>query len=497
MVSVVSRIRNAVQAVQGVAPRVLVERGYAKIPKFVVRRREKVPELRWPRNQETFEAMLNDAKVAQVELAITQPIERATWRISPNGAPDEIVQHVADDFRLPIHGLEEGYQLRRYAGRFSWSEHLQAVLRVPFLGVGFFEQVYRVGADGREHLRKLAPRPNSTIREIRVADDGGLEGIVQKAVDGRPEVFIPVTSLAAYVYRPRDASWTGSSLLRPAYPHWLAKADFEALEYQIVHRNGMGIPVHEQSQFTAPEDRQAEKDAGLEMVTSVQAGDGAGITLNPGAKFTLQGVSGQLVSPKEAIERHSDAIAQAQGADVVNLSGGGGSYALSSDKSDWLYQFLQTIAQWIADTTNQHVIEDLVKVAYPDYDGPVPMLTFTPIAAKKELAPGDVAQLANSGVLTLEPNLEAWLRQNFDIPAARSLFEALQAKKVLQDAEQETGVTLSDEPSPPAAEDDAADAVLPAAVALLNQTARENPEKLGAAVNALGRFFPMNSRTKE
>ena len=469
--------------VSGVVQRIVTqERGYAHSTAVAHRVRDKTGELRWPMNQVTYEQMLRDAKVAQVELAITQPIERATWRISPNGAPDEIVQHVADDFRLPVHGQEEGFKQRRTSGRFNWSEHLQSVLRAPFLGVGFYEQVYYVGADGREHLRKLAHRPNLSIQKIHVALDGGLEGITQAAVDGRDEVFIPVEHLAVYAYRPRDTSWTGSSLLRPAYSHWLAMVDFEALEYQIIHRNGMGIPVHTQSELTAPEERGKEREAGLQMARSVQAGDTAGVTLNPGASFKLEGVSGQLVSPKEAIERHRDAIAQAQGADVVNLSGGGGSYALSSDKSDFLFQFLQTIAQWIADVTNQHVIEDLVRIAYPEYDGPVPLLTFTPIAAKKELAPGDIAQLANAGVFTLEPNLENWLRQNFDIPEARSLYEALQAKKALQEAEQDMGVSVSEATD---MGDSGEGSGLQEVVALLNKIARHRPDHVGSAVRAL------------
>ncbi|WP_276652453.1 phage portal protein family protein [Corynebacterium vitaeruminis] len=453
-VSIVGMWKNLVDGVS----RILVpsggELGYAYSTSLASRGREKLPELQWPRSQVTYTEMLRDAKVAQVELAITQPIERATWRISPNGAPDNIVQHIADDFRLPVHGQEEGFEQRRTLGRFNWSEHLTSVLRAPFLGVGFYEQVYYIGGDGREHLRKLAHRPNLSIQKIHIADDGGLVGITQKATGDREDVFIPVEHLVAYCYRPRDTMWTGSSLLRAAYPHWLAMVDFEALEYQIIHRNGMGIPVHTQSQYTPPEERAAERKAGLELARSLQAGTAAGATINPGADLKLLGVSGQLVSPREAIERHRDAIAQAQGADVVNLSGGGGSYALSSDKSDFLFQFLQTIAQWIADVTNQHVIEDLVRVAYPDYTGPVPLLTFTPIAAKKELAAGDLAQLANAGVLTKEPNLENWLRQNFDIPEARSLYEALQAKKDLQQAEQDVGVTLTGDPAGGAAQTD-------------------------------------------
>ena len=56
-------------------------------------------------------------------------------------------------------------------------------------------------------------------------------------------------------------------------------------------------------------------------------------------------------------------------------------------------------------------------------------------------------------MLTKEPNLEQWVRSTFRIPAARSLYEALKAKKSLSDAEQELGVTLTPESEQPAGED--------------------------------------------
>lgn len=423
------------------------EKGYAALPQVALARREKTRALRWPHNQATFEAMVStSAKVSQVVLAMTQPIERATWRVSPNGAPNEIVQHVADDLRLPVHGAGEGVAKRRIGGRVNWQEHLQRVLMTPFFGVSFFEQVYAPGRDGREHLVKLAPRHNQTISRIEVADDGGLEAIVQKPRGDHPEVRLGVERLVAYVYRPRDTTWTGSSLLRPMHKHWLAIADFEALEYQVIHRNGMGIPVVEQSELTAPEDRSREKEEALEVARSVQAGEAAGVTMPPKAKFSLVGVSGQLVSPRAAIDYHNAKIAETVGANFLNLDGGGGSYALAGTQADFFFQELQTIADWIASTANQHVVEDLVRVAFPEYDGPCPLITFTPIAAKKDISPGDLAQLVNAGALLKEPNLEAWLRQNFDIPEARTLFEALEAKQKLQAAEEESGVTLTDEP---------------------------------------------------
>lgn len=420
------------------------EKGYAH-SRYVKITRERVAGLQWPRSQETYAEMLRtSAKVAQTARAITQPIERATWRVTANGAPDEIVQHVADDLRLPVHGREDGFNTRRSGGRVSWTEHLQQVVQAPFFGVAFFEQVYAPGADGREHLVKLAPRHNSTLSKINVADDGGLVSIEQRPRGGDSKVVIPVDCLVAYVFQPRDRSWTGESLLRPVYKHWRAVHDLEELEFQILQRNGMGVPVYEQSESTPDDERDAERDEGLAMATSLYAGESAGASVRPGAKLVLQGIQGQTISPTAAIAYHNNKIAEAMLANFLNLDGGGGSYALAGTQADFFFQELQTIADWIASTANQHVVEDLVEVAFPEYEGPAPLITMTPIAANKELAPGDLAQLMNAGALIAEPNIEGWIRQNYDIPAPRPLSEALKAKKDRQELEEQVGVTLAD-----------------------------------------------------
>ena len=156
------------------------------------------------------------------------------------------------------------------------------------------------------------------------------------------------------------------------------------------------------------------------------------------------------------MQYHASQIAIACNATHLNLTGSGGSYALANVQLNEFIQGLQSIAEWIADIATQHIVEDLVAVAYPDYDGPVPLITSTRIQVQKDLTPGDVSQLAAQGVLTKEPNLEQWVRSTYRIPAARSLYEALKAKKSLSDAEQEIGVTITGEDPDPGNDEDAA-----------------------------------------
>jgi hypothetical protein len=186
---------------------------------------ETTPELRWPNSVYVYDQMRRqDAQVASVLRAVSLPVRRTPWRIDPAGAKARVTQFIADELGLPVVG-KEPKAAPRTRDRFSWPDHLrEALLMLPF-GFMFFEQVYRVDPGGaRAHLRKLAPRMPRTIDNVNVAPDGGLISITQCApVGGTAPRPIPVDRLVAYVHEKEGGNWLGSSLLRPAYKHWLIK----------------------------------------------------------------------------------------------------------------------------------------------------------------------------------------------------------------------------------------------------------------------------------
>lgn len=403
-------------------------------------------ELAFPRSAAVFAKMgREDAQVYSVLQAIMLPIIRASWWLDPNGADAEVTALVAEDLRLQVLGDDPKKPVARRAGRVSWDAHLRQALRFLQFGHMFFEQVYEVGQDGRNHLRKLAPRWPGSIREINVADDGGLESIVQtgQGIDGSR--VIPVTSLVAYVHDDIGGSWKGQSVLRPAYKHWKLRDDLLRLELDVLDRNGMGVPVYTGSDLTL--DPEKDLDRGSDIASSMRSGATAGAAIPAGAHLDLLGVKGQLVSPREAITHHESMIAKAVLAHFMNLEGQGGSYALADVQSSFFVQSLQTRAEQIADVATQHIVEDLVRVAFPDYDGMCPRIVCDPIASKKELSAQDLATLKRDGVLLADPELEEHVRRVYNLPAKQKLSDALEAKKAKQEMEQQMGVSLTD-PAP-------------------------------------------------
>lgn len=376
-------------------------------------------DLRWPHSSRIFAKMdREDAQVRSTLAAVELPPQRTTWRIDPNGADPEMVRLVSEDLRLPVLGEDGRNPIAVTAGHASWTEHLGHAMKYLTYGVYFFEKVYKT-IDGRDRLWKIAPRPPLTIREIKTDPDGGLRSIVQAPADGKSKpVEIPVERLLVYVNDP-TVGWTGRSLLRPAYKHWVMKDRLLRLEGQVLHRNGMGVP----SYTAGTPERQDEVDAGQEIVEGITAGDHTGVSAPFGAKFTIEGTKGQLVSPREAIAYHDHAIAKAALAHVLNLDGKGGSYALAETQLDMFIQSLQTTAEHVAITATRYLIEPLCRVAFDQEDdpiaGPFPRLMFDPIGSKKELSPNDLAILTQSGIILPDRDLEEEVRRRGNLPSKR------------------------------------------------------------------------------
>jgi hypothetical protein len=373
---------------------------------------EPTPELRWPRSIEVYDAMRSqDAQSASVLRAVTLPVRRTPWRVDPAGARDEVVRLVAEDLGLPVVGDSAPVNPPvRTRDRFSWPEHLRlALLMLPF-GHMFFEQVYRIDADGLARLRKLGPRMPRTIAYVEVADDGGLISITQHAAKtGRQQQAIPVTRLLAYVHDREGGNWFGRSLLRPAYKHWLIKDRLLRVDAQTIERNGMGVPLYK----GAP--AETDLDAGLTMAKAWRAGDTSGAAVPNEADLILRGVEGDLPEALPSIRYHDEQIGRAVLAHFLNLGTQTGSWALGTTFADFFTLSLQTLAQQIADTVTQHVVEDMVDINFGETE-PAPRIVFDEIGSRQAATAQAIKLLADAGILLPDRSLEEAARQQFGLP---------------------------------------------------------------------------------
>jgi len=371
---------------------------------------EPTPELRWPLSVQVYDRMRRqDAQVASVLRAVTLPVRRTGWRIEPNGARPEIVQLVAEDLGLPIAGADPIVP-SRMRDRFSWQEHLRLALLMLPLGHSYFEQVYRIVGD-QVRLRKLAERPARTISAVNVAADGGLESIEQWGSTGQSEAtLIPVDRLVAYVNDREGGNWLGTSLLRTCYKNWLVKDRLIRVQAQTVERNGMGVPL-----YKGPPG-ESDLSKGLAMAKAWRGGDAAGAAVPDGADLVLRGVEGDLPDADKPIRYHDEQIARAVLAHFLNLGTQTGSWALGSTFADFFTLSLQSVAQQVADTANQHVVEDLVDLNWGE-DEAAPRIVFDEIGSRHTATAEAIKALIDAGAVFPDRQLEEFLRTTYGLPS--------------------------------------------------------------------------------
>ena len=376
---------------------------------------EETPEIRWPESTRVYGAMhRQDAQVRSVLRAVTGPVRRTAWRVHPNGARDEVVEHVAADLGLPIVGVDEEDMPRgRTRDRFSWKQHLADALLSLRYGHSVMEQVGRLDERGRVRLRKLALRPARTISAWDVARDGGLNGIEQfGGMDGTGAwgtTPIPISRLVVYSHEREGANWMGESLLRPAYKNWVIKDRLLRVQAQTIDRNGMGIPVYED----APGNR--FMDDGRKIVAGYRSGENSHAAIPNQAKIRLVGVEGALPDAEPPIRYHDEQIARAVLAHFLNLGTQTGSWALGTTFADFFTLSLQAVAQFVADVANAHVVEDLVDWNW-GIDESAPRIVFDEIGSRHAATAAAIKMLIDAGALSSDPALERHLRQTYGLP---------------------------------------------------------------------------------
>ena len=371
---------------------------------------ETTPELRWPLSVAVYDAMRRqDAQVASVLRAVSLPVRRTTWRLDGSGCRTEVVELVASDLGLPVVGAPADSNPRRTRDRFSWSEHLQMALLEMVFGHMVFEQVYRVDAAGFLRLRKLAPRMPRTIAEFKVARDGGLESIRQYGTGSSADVTIPASALVVYVNDREGGNWAGTSLLRPAYKHWLIKDRLLRVQAQTIERNGMGVP-----RYTGAEG-ESDLTAGTALAQAWRAGDNSGVGIPAGAHLDLVGVEGTLPDAEKPIRYHDEQIARAVLAHFLNLGTQTGSWALGSTFADFFTLSLQALAMHLADVANQHIVEDLVDLNWGE-DEPAPRVVFDEIGSQAPATAQALKLLVDAGLLRPDGALEEAVRQQYALP---------------------------------------------------------------------------------
>jgi hypothetical protein len=378
---------------------------------------EYVPELRWPYNVPLYNQMRTDSQLAGLVTAVMWGICQLRFVLDPNGCDDKMVQEISEDLNVPILGKDD--QPRgRMKGRFSHNKHVVQAMLSAIYGHMYFNIVGEI-VDGKWRLRKLAPRMPQTIRQINVADDGGLVSIIQWQPVGRnltnptdllgPE--IPVDNLIGYVFGQEGLSWSGRSMLRDVYKDWLLKD--RAMRIEIInHERAGGVPY-----ANAPMGATVDEIESLDqMMRAFRIGDTAGGALPHGAELNIARGTGSDIDG--TIKRYDESMARRFLLQLANLAQNGqhvGSFALSETFEDFFLVGQRHIADWYCETTTEHLIEDIVDWNYGEDEKLTPRLTWER-SSEDSLGMDQLAMLVDRGVITMDQETENWVRYRNVMP---------------------------------------------------------------------------------
>ncbi|MFB6392621.1 DUF935 family protein [Polymorphospora lycopeni] len=387
---------------------------------------EHVPPLLWPQSVRVYGEMRRDPRLAAILTGYTLQLRRATWQVDGTGCRPEVVQHVADDLGLPMMDAEDP-GVGRYHG-VSWSEHLRAaLLMLPFGHMGFEMEAAIV--DGRARLTTLAERLPVTIDNIHVdTKTGRLLGVDQQLTSphgGTPQ--IRADRLAWYCHEREGATWTGTSLLRPAYGPWLLKHELMRVHAQANRRWGMGVPVMEAKPGTQP--TVAQMQEAMTLAAAARGGDQAGAAVPPGFELKIVGMSGSVPDTLAYIKWLDQQMSQMALMNHLDLgTSESGSRALGTAFIDSWTLALGSIADEIADVATRQIAARIVEWNWGDQE-PVPRVVASGIGSKREVTAESLQLLLSSGALSGDPALEEWVRREWRLPERESAAPARTATR--------------------------------------------------------------------
>ena len=423
--------------------------------------RRKIAATRWGKSRATFESMptdlnadlnfpnclpiyadmMNSAKIGGILESITLRITGMTWALTGDKVRPEVMAYLQEQF-----GMTESSEgrVRHHAAGVNLYEHLADALTCLAYGFAPFEQVYSVGAPVTPvekalglrwitRMRKLGHRDPATISAVGVGADGGLVDIVQRVTgaDGiMREVSIPVDRLVVYTNGRKGGDWYGKSVLRRAYRDWYFMDMFERLHAQIIERNGMGFPTMEY------DPAKMTREQAMEVVRSIRAGEEVGAAWPfGGGKFALNGVSGSLVDPLPAIQRHEQSIGKALLAMVMDLGHDAGARSLGDTFQALFDSALNAFADRFAETFTEHVIADLVALNFGPSER-YPTLTHGSAEGTIGADADTLKILSEAGFITPQREDESALRAKLGMPevaaAAAEPDQAMSAEELLQ-----------------------------------------------------------------
>lgn len=297
---------------------------------------------------------------------------------------------------------------------------LEILTMLPF-GFSLFEKVFGE-KDWKVILTKLWSRKQTTIRRRQMEDwQPWVEQRLPFTDDLDQQswsVSIPAEKLLLFTFRQEGDNYEGVSILRSAYKHRRYKDElykFDAVKHE---RQSVWIPVIYPAAWASEDDLAIAE----EIVKNVRANEQWWIVM-PGPKedwrnFEFANMNAWSTSDlRTSINHHNREISKNMLAQFMELwNTESWSRALSEDQSDFFLLGLTAVANHICDIFNRFVIPELVDY---NFGGDMyPHLKFWKLwSVDYTKLSWALSSLASAWILSVDENLETWIRDTLDLPS--------------------------------------------------------------------------------
>lgn len=302
---------------------------------------------------------------------------------------------------------------------------LDDILRMFNDGWSVIEEVWeerewatrKTGSNRKKYtmLKKLAPRPALTIKEVTYDDNGGPLTVIQNAVradNSLEEVEISIDKLLIFTFGGIGGDLMGKPLGRTAYNPWYFKKELLKIDAIGHERNHLGVPVWSLAEGY----NQSDVAAAWLSVTNLRTNEKTGVVEPPGYVFRFEEVKGVRTNILPSIEHHDSKILLNVMAQflMLGLTGGGGR-ATSGAHVDMFQKSVRYVADYICGVFNLYLIPKLVGYNFQTTE--FPQMKVRNIGETKDLQmwASAHANLITAGAITLDTDTENWYRENLDM----------------------------------------------------------------------------------
>lgn len=347
------------------------------------------------------EMSLNSPVIGALLYAVEQACRTAQWGWTSDQGEDDPRLELLND---AINGMTH-----------SWNDHLSEALTMLSFGYAYFEIVYRRDDRGRVMWQKFGVRGQDTIERWAIDDRGGINGAYQRAAPKYAETYLPIEKCLLYRTRVDRNNPEGRSILRTAWISYYYLKNIQQIEAIGIERDLAGLPVIGLPE-TADTTDSVTSDAGKakKIVRNVRRDEQEGIVLPFGWAFNLVSTGGaRQFDTDKIISRYEQRILMSCLAQFLMLGTETGSYALSSDQTDFFNMATNHTADIIAAVMTKYAAPRLL--ALNGYDTAGISWTHSPVGDIDLRQLGDFLQKVGN-MITWTAQDEAWLRGAAKLP---------------------------------------------------------------------------------